>query len=540
MLLAARNGTRIVSAALAICGTFGVATTAVAVDATRNVTATQVVKTADGAVRGSADGAVTEFLGIPYAKAPVGDLRWRPPRPPTGWRGVREARAFGAQCPQFGTRYGSSSTSEDCLFLNVYVPASPTGVQPDWPVVVWIHGGALVHGASDHYDPSMFATAGAIVVTLNYRLGALGFLAHPALAEDPAGYTGNYGWMDQQAALRWVQKNIGAFGGDRDRVTIAGQEAGGTSVLVHLAAPGSRGLFQRAVVQSGSFATEQVPLDQAQTAGRAFASRAGCLDQTARCLWGLSVSAVLEHQDANGYLPGVVDGRLLPRTLETALASGQFNRVPVINGINSDEQRSFVAQGVSVVQGRAVPLPPGWVTAETYESTISSILEVAAEDAARIALLYPVDAFASPALALSTVVTDAGFACPALHVHRLLSEYVPVFAYEFSDRGAPQRFLWPMHFPYGAAHGSELQYFFGLPKAPFQGPLTLAQTQLASTMRTYWATFADRGVPRSYGSPRWPPFTVADERVLSLDSSGAEVRMDFAADHRCMLWFTAG
>jgi para-nitrobenzyl esterase len=210
-----------------------------------------VVRTSDGAVRGLANGAVDEFLGIPYAAPPVGALRWRPPQPAARWFGVRDATQFGPHCPQLASPFGQASTSENCLFLNA--------VTPSWrpprrrtPVMVWIHGGALVTGESDDYLPTKLVQDGVTVVTINYRLGALGFLAHPALA-DAKGQSGDYGLMDQQAALRWVQRNIAGFGGDPRNVTVFGESAGGLSTLSQLASPQARGLFEKAIVESGSY-----------------------------------------------------------------------------------------------------------------------------------------------------------------------------------------------------------------------------------------------------------------------------------------------
>src|SRR5215470_13604848 len=240
-----------------------------------------VVTTDDGAVRGMTAGSVDEFLGIPYAAPPTGHLRWRPPQPPSDWQEIRDATQFAPSCPQPPTPFAPSGTfSEDCLYLNVYTLGLPGGGEDHRlardgdeggrPVLVWIHGGGLTQEGSSNYDGAKLAADGAVVVTINYRLGALGFLAHPALASRPGGPAGNYGLMDQQAALRWVQDNIEAFGGDPGNATIAGESAGGLSVLAHLVSTGSRGLFQKAIVESGAFALNQKPLAAAEAAGEAF------------------------------------------------------------------------------------------------------------------------------------------------------------------------------------------------------------------------------------------------------------------------------
>ena len=233
-----------------------------------------VVATDNGPIRGTTIGQMQAFRGIPYAAAPIGDLRWRPPQAHPGWQGVLDASAFGPHCPQVATPYGTPSTTEDCLFLNVFTPEKTNHGQPHLlPVMFWIHGGGLVVGESDGYDPTRLVAKGVIVVTINYRLGELGFLAHPALsAESPTGASGNYGLMDQQAAMRWVQRNIRAFGGDADNVTIFGESAGGLSVHSELASPLAAGLFHKAIVESGAYSLTQPSLASAQASGTAFAA----------------------------------------------------------------------------------------------------------------------------------------------------------------------------------------------------------------------------------------------------------------------------
>ena len=229
------------------------------------------VSTADGAVRGKTVAATDEFLGMPYAAPPVGPLRWQPPQPPKPWPGVRAATSFAPHCPQPSSSFGVASTSEDCLYLNVFTPAGAQGAQGaqarNLPVMVWVHGGSLRTGASEEYNPTGLVGHGVIVVTINYRLGALGFLADSALASRPGGSSGNYGLMDQQAALRWVQRNIRGFGGNPGNVTLFGESAGGLSTLSQLVSPGARGLFQRAIVESGSYNPTQQSLTTAEAAG---------------------------------------------------------------------------------------------------------------------------------------------------------------------------------------------------------------------------------------------------------------------------------
>jgi para-nitrobenzyl esterase len=480
--------------------------------------------TANGAVHGLANGAVDEFLGIPYAAPPVGALRWQPPQPAASWPGVREATQFAPHCPQPASPFGQASMSEDCLFLNVFTPSRH---EPGsrYPVMVWIHGGALVTGESDDYNPAKLAEDGVTVVTINYRLGALGFLAHPALA-DAKGESGDYGLEDQQAALRWVQRNIASFGGNPHNVTLFGESAGGLSTLSQVASPQARGLFQKAIVESGSYDLTQAPLSSAEAAGEAFATKAGCAGQTAACLRSLPVSTILAGEDTAGYTPNI-NSEVLPESLGTAFATGNFNRVPVINGTNRDEWRLFVA--LSELEGNPV-------TASNYQTMISSTLGVPPAAAAVIATEYPLSAFASPSLALGAVGTDAIFACPALTIDQSVSRFVPTFAYEFNDENAPENFLPPVSFPYGAPHASEIQYLMDLPTVAFHGSLSTQQQQLATTMKGYWTHFAKRGFPSSAGTPFWPLFNNLTQKMRSLAPPTPQTETDFADTHHCAFW----
>jgi para-nitrobenzyl esterase len=485
-----------------------------------------VARTANGAVRGMGNGAVDEFLGIPYAAPPVGALRWRPPQPPASWSGVRDATAFAPHCPQPASPFGQASTSEDCLYLNVFTPAHHSRGSR-YPVMVWIHGGALVTGESNDYDPTALVADGVTVVTINYRLGALGFLAHPALA-GAQGQSGDYGLMDQQAALRWVQRNIASFGGNPRNVTVFGESAGGLSTLSQVASPQARGLFERAIVESGSYSLTQPSLATAEAAGEAFAAKAGCASQTAACLRSLPVSTILANEDTGtgGYTPNI-NSEVLPESLGTAFATGNFNRVQIINGTNHDEWRLFVA--LSELEGNPV-------TASNYQSMISSTLGVPAAVATVIAAVYPLSAYPSPSAAIGAVGTDAIFACPALTIDQSVSRYVPTFGYEFNDENAPENFLPPVSFPYGAAHATELQYLFSLPTAAFPGTLTAQQQQLASIMKGYWTHFAKRGLPSSFSTPFWPRFNDLTQKVQSLVPPVPQTETDFASAHNCAFW----
>jgi para-nitrobenzyl esterase len=492
-----------------------------------------LVFTDRGLVRGVHTSNGDQFLGIPYAAPPVGDLRWRAPRRAAPWLAPRDATKFANHCPQAATPFGVASTSEDCLYLNVYTPERRGFLRP---VMVYIHGGAFITGESDDYGPRRLLDRGVVVVTINYRLGALGFMADSALAaESPEGTSGNYGLMDQQEALRWVHRNIAAFGGDPENVTIFGESAGGLSVHAHLTSPQSSGLFARAIVESGAYALTQPTLAAAEAQAAAYETAVGCNPNDTSCLRAVPVSTLLAKQSASAtaYMP-VVDGSVLPQSIGTAFSSGQFNRVPVIEGTNHDEFRLFVAL--------LFELPNGPISADQYPAYVAALLGLPASVAAQVVPLvlsqYPLSNYASPAVALGAIGTDVAFACNALAVEKSLSQFVPTWAYEFNDPNAPQRFLPPVSFPYGAYHAAELQYLFDLPVTVPAPALTTDQETLANTMVAYWTRFATRSNPNSPTTPLWL------SRTLAADSTEALVppvpqpysATAFAADHKCALW----
>ena len=491
-----------------------------------------VVHIQGGAVRGQSVAWGVAFRGLPYAAPPIGRLRWRPPHPPRRWTGTRDATHFAPSCPQAPSPFTPPGRmSETCLFLNVDTPTLRRGANR--PVLVWIHGGGFTQDAGRNYNGAKLAGDGTVVVTINYRLGALGFLAHPALASHPGGAAGNYGLMDQQAALRWVKRNIRHFGGNPHNVTIAGQSAGGVAVLAHLVSRGSRGLFQRAIVQSGAFALHQLPLARAEAFGESFAAAVGCPGQTARCLRHVPVADLVKNFPGAA-IPGVVDGKVLTESIGTALRQGRFAHVPVLNGITHNEEWLFVAGlGVAVSNGTFVPVPSP-VTAQNYTSDIAAVVGVSPARARAIAAEYPPAAYGAPVVALSTLLSDANFACPALRVDRLTSRRVPTFGYQFDDDNAPQRLMPPGVLPPIATHGSELQYLFGEPNLPFPATFTSDQKVLARHMRAAWASFAARGNPSAHGV-RWPSFGHRT-RMLSLVPPRPHVFRSYAADHHCAFW----
>jgi len=486
----------------------------------------KVVITDNGPVKGIVVHGIHEFLGIPYAAPPVGDLRWTPPEAPAPWVSTLDATKFANHCPQVASFFGIASLTEDCLYLNVFT-ARTDGRRP---VMVWIHGGSLLVGESDSYDPTQLVEDGVVVVTINYRLGLLGFFAEPALDAEPH-LLANYGLMDQQFALQWVQRNIAAFGGDPNRVTIFGESAGGLSVLSNLASPTAAGLFQRAIVESGAYGISLgLPtLSEGETAGSAVATALGCTGggkaAVAACLRSQSVADILGQEASISNVLTIVDGQVLTQQLANAFGSGAFNQVPVIDGSNHDEYRLFVALDFDLLGS---PL-----TAAEYPAVLTATFG-AAEPA--VIFEYPLSNYPSPDEAFAAAVTDPLFSCPARLADQLMSPFVPTFAYEFNDENAPEVFLPPVSFPYGAAHGSELQYLFKLPQVGFPATLTPAQKQLSDAMIHYWTQFAATGDPNSSFTPLWPQYSSLTDEFQSLVPRRPRSETDFAGDHHCFFW----
>jgi len=488
--------------------------------------APRVVETESGPVRGTQEYGYRLFQGIPYAAAPVGDLRFRAPRPVEPWTAVRDATAPGEQCAQLVRRNNPETFGEDCLNLNVWTPAGGNTRRDDLPVMVWIHGGSWVYGTGANYDASKLVLQGdVVVVTINYRLGPIGFLAHPALsAEGGANGSGNLTLQDQQAALRWVRDNIEAFGGDPRRVTIFGESAGASSVCANLVSPASAGLFHRAIAQSYSCAQDYATQAQAEAAGVAFAGRVGCTDAAtaAACLRGKSAEQLLRAWTGGAFVAG---NGLMPLQPSRALATGSHAQVPLLHGNNRDENRLFV------------PLSYGTsITAERYEQIVRSLYGANAD---QILARYPVDAYPSPIIALSTLQTDApgGLStCTHIEAYELASvrrRSERVYAYQFRDRTSPPFIDFP-NFEDGAMHANELPYLF--PRL-FGGPLTRAQERLSDAMVGYWTTFARKGNPNGRGLPRWSRYREPrDVLGLALPEQGGIRPVDVAEESNCDFW----
>jgi para-nitrobenzyl esterase len=496
-----------------------------------------IAVTESGVVIGATTNGVNQFLGIPYAAPPVGALRWRPPRPYGFFpEFFLQATQFGSECTQAG------GGSENCLFLNVFTPISK---KPDrrngrrgFPVMFWIHGGGLVNGSSTPYNPELLVQKGVIVVTINYRLGYLGFFAQSAIDAEHH-LNGNYGLMDQQFALRWVRRNIAGFGGDPDRVTIFGESAGGQSVYAHLASPLASGLFRGAISESGSYAEFQdyffnvVTVAQAETtgspsvpSGAAIADSVGCANQTAACLRAVPAATMIATQPFPLY--PFVDGVLLTQTIGAAFASGEFNHVPVISGTNHDECRLFVALDYDLV-GNPI------LTSTQYSSASTALWGPTLAPA--VLAFYPFAAYPNGGEALGASGTDGVFSCSARVADQSLAKFVPTYTYEFNDENAPPAqalFGGLLTFPLGAYHSSELPYLFpGVDVFGLPATLSSQQTQLSAAMVSYWTQFAKTGDPNSAGEPLWSPYSAATDEFQSLIPPTPEVESNFNTGHQC-------
>jgi para-nitrobenzyl esterase len=511
-----------------------------------------LVQTKNGPVQGFINnGGVYEFLGIPYAAPPVGSLRWMPPRPHRPWNTPLQATAFGSNCPQnyeFGVFAGPPSVNEDCLFLNVFTVNPGRG---QVPVLVWIHGGGLFDGESTDYDASKLAEGGpagpTVVVTINYRLGLLGYLANPAL--DSEGHLfGNYGLMDQQAALRWVRDNIAAFGGDPDNVTLGGQSAGSTSTAANMISPAGKGLFHRAIWESGPLINFQVAsLAAAETKGTGFATAAGCNSGTtakiAACLRALSVPQILTVQgtstsngpDVTGLL---LDGTVLPIAPDTAWTTGKFSQMPILHGSVKAEY-SFIVSANEYYFG---PLTAaGYVNIVKAGNTLQTTYKNSAV-AAKVLALYPLKNYASPSLAYVAVGSDS-FVCGAQFIDHLLATNVPsvpLYTYEFQDAKAPWYFP-KLSFPHGAAHTIDIQFLFPLWHGGPDGiphPLSLPELTLSDELVTAWTSFMYTGNPNLAGNAPWPPYTTKSETYLLENTPKLSTLTDaqFSAEHNCAFW----
>jgi para-nitrobenzyl esterase len=502
------------------------------------------VRTEQGTVEGLQVKGVREFLGIPYGTPPIGDLRWRPPIATKPWEGVRRATQFGPACAQvttLGAFAGPPSNSEDCLTLNVFTPA--IGTSSKLPVLVWIHGGGNMDGSSRDYDASRLAGVGkTVVVTINYRLGLLGWLAHPAL--DAEGHPfANYGLLDQQLALKWVKDNIAAFGGDPGNVTLGGQSAGSIDSQANVVSPLATGLFQRAIFES--IVRDGIPLQVAEKTGIDFADAAGCgkeaTPEVAACLRRLPIQRIMQlagtESTQGPYLSMLIaDGQIVPAGgLFAAFKKGAFSHMPIMSGTVHDEF-NFSAAIAEYFSGP----PRHAITAEQFQNWVKS---KPAETARMILQEYKLADYPTPQRAWSAAGTDS-WVCPQLTLNRILAPQVPVYAYEFNDATAPFFFPAMPGFEPLAYHTADIQYLFPLwhggPKGIIHR-LNAQQQRLSDALVKAWTNFARGGDPNGPGAPNWPVFAPTAGRpgvYLSETLPVSETITDeqFAAEHKCDRW----
>lgn len=528
--------------------------------------APDIAHTAGGAVKAIDRLGMRSYFAIPFAAPPVGALRWSAPAPPASWTMTRAQTASAAPCLQTSASpFRLAGDSEDCLYLDVH---APTGPGP-FPVMVNLHGGAFNTGGTVVYaDPSPLVTKGVIVVNLAYRLGAMGFLAHPALALD--GAAGNYGIMDQQAGLKWVRDNIAHCAGDRDNVTVFGESAGGFSVMTHLASPGSTGLFNKAMVQSGNYgndrqlsaaqmgATSAAVVDTALAAANAAGvTHIGCAAGavTAACLRGLP-DAVVRIYLANAIVAAMptmvpsVDGKVLPTSVKAAFAAGDNIKVPMVNTTNENEYALYIA--INEAARRAAAAPPNVDPANTgyalppaaYAPTVAALTAGSGANVNDIVTnYYPLANYGAnpalqPSLATAAMATDLGFSCPALRTaQRIHAQGSPIWMAEFRDQTALPTVgvangIYYLSFPQGAAHSYDLQYLYHL------GDLgNDERRQLQASMTRYWTNFAKTGNPNNGGAApvNWPAFS-GPGQLLGLDvasGGGVQVSSSYETAHQC-------
>ncbi|RXF74316.1 carboxylesterase/lipase family protein [Hansschlegelia zhihuaiae] len=506
------------------------------------------VATDKGDVRGFVEDGVAKFFGIPYAKPPVGALRWTPPQEPEPWSKPLEATSFGPQCLQvttLGPFAGPQNTNEDCLYLNVFAPDAHLRGGGKLPVIVWIYGGGNVDGASDGYDGSKLARDGkTIVVTMNYRMNLVGFFAHPALKAE--GHPiGNYGILDQLAVLKWVQANIAKFGGDKSNVSLGGQSAGSIDAVIGMTSPLFKGLFHRAILQSGIFAS--IPLATAETRAVNMAAAAGCGNgadaQTAKCLRKLSAQQIFDlagTASANSaYVAGPIeDGEIIPGPMLARVASGDFNKMPVLSGGVYDDG----AFGLGVAQYFRPGQTPA--TEADYDARIAGFggAQYSSGTQQKVKKRYPLSAYESPYFALNAIGSDITL-CTKRNDNRVLASQTPLFMYQFADRTAPTFFPKMPGFRALAYHTAELPYLFPGWHGGDQGiqrELTKKQHKLSDEMVEAWSNFAWTGNPNGRGESPWPRYRGAPNRLgimeLNIPFSTVISDAEFKAQHKCDLW----
>jgi para-nitrobenzyl esterase len=550
----------------------GLASTSVAADVQSDSKKNSgpTVTVTDGKIQGTTKNGVNVFLGIPYAAPPVDKLRWQPPQPVKRWKGTLDVTEYANTCPQV-TELGAFAvptiTSEDCLYLNVFTTGGNSSKKKG--DIVWNHGGGNVDGESNDYDASKLATGGpdgheTVVVTLNYRMGLFGYLSHPALNAEGHNW-GNYGIMDIQAALRWVQRNAAAFGGDPNRVALGGQSAGAQDTGANMLSQQSAGLFSRAIYESGPLPN----LASAATAranGQAFATAAGCPTgsgkQAANCLRDLSAARILQLQgtpNANStYITGpFVDGTVIPLAPETAWQTGKFNKMPTMGGRVKDEGNF----GIGITEYFSGP-PQVPQTADQYVAAVTKAYSgnagpngappaYPAGTADAVLAQYPLSAYGNNTqLAFNRVNTDAQ-KCQTEHVLKLWAPQIPTYAYDFTYQDAPYYFPNMPGFKPNAAHTIDIQFLFSnwhggqlgvnLDQASGQPrELNSNESKLSDQLVAAWTNFAWSGNPNGSGNSPWPKYAAnANAKYLVEDIPLATSnRSQYRAAYKCDFWDT--
>ncbi len=481
------------------------------------------VKIDSGAIQGSTQDGVTSFKGIPFAAPPVGNLRWRPPQPVAKWTGVRQATQFSSDCMQLPFPSDAAplgtSTNEDCLYINVWVPAHKSAEK--LPVMFWIYGGGFVNGGSSPapYDGTQFAKGGVVFVSFNYRVGRFGFFAFPALSREQAGKPlNNYAYMDQIAALQWVKRNIAAFGGDPGDVTIFGESAGGGSVFALLTSPVTKGLFEKAIVESGGGRDALLGvryldkpgsngLPSAEDLGVAFAKSNGIDGTDAAALAALralpaekivaGLNMASMGKQASTYGGPIIDRIIVTETPQQALLAGHYPRIPVMIGANSSDigfprwqtlDETWAAFGGNSQKAKAA-----------YDPSNSGNTRVSWTIAADMMMI-------EPARFVAQTVAAAG---------------LPSYEYRFSYVAESKRKEWP-----GALHATEIPYVFDTVKAVYGDKLTPADEAIAKQANAYWVNFAKKGDPNGGGLPHWPAYSGASDQLMNFTEDGPVAMAD--------------
>jgi len=476
-----------------------------------------VVRVETGALKGARSVDVVSFKNIPYAAPPVGDRRWRAPAPAAAWTDVRDASKYGNDCMQNRMSWDKTTStqpmSEDCLNLNVWAPVTATPASK-LPVMVWVHGGGFVSGSGTApvMDGSTLVAHGILVVTFNYRLGRFGFFAHPALsAESPDATLGNYGFMDQIAALQWIKRNIKAFGGDPDNVTVFGQSAGGDSINNLMLAAPAKGLFQKAIVMSGGGRTVWKSLHDdgpsgpsAESIGQAFAASAGIAKgkDDAAALRAIPAARVqgsinLLNQEAKTYTGPIIDGKLVTSSVADGFAAGRQARIPYLVGATNSEL--------------------GFLPGIFLKPMSKPLVEKLGDDLDKV-----VDAYGSRDIFDLNIVSDVTFVEPARYLAATASSVQPTYLYRFSYVSEAKK-----KGSKGAAHATDIPYVFGNLSATGD-KVTDADRQAAQLIEDYWTAFAKTGVPKVTGQAAWPAYNKKDDKLLEISDTGAAV-VDAAA-----------